>query len=172
MVSSVISYPTNIIAKLSAIVNIRKYRGLHEGHHFILMAMEVHGAPEHDMDCFIGECARLFHGRQLGNHLSLFFCIQFLRCVNIILQHDLTFTIENQIALAGHVCFRTPIIIKSHDSHASDIRKAMGEITSYHERNYILFIFWFMQVVCFLAFLFCLPCDGSNHRSFIGFCDI
>jgi hypothetical protein len=23
-----------------------------------------------------------------------------------------------------------------------------------------------------LAFLFCLPCDGSSHRSFIGFCEI
>ncbi len=27
--------------------------------HFILMAMEVHGAPEWDMDCFIKECVHL-----------------------------------------------------------------------------------------------------------------
>ncbi len=27
--------------KLNAIVKIRKYKGLHEGHHFILMPMEV-----------------------------------------------------------------------------------------------------------------------------------
>jgi hypothetical protein len=31
--------------------------------HFILMAMEVHNAPKHDMDHFIKECARLFHDR-------------------------------------------------------------------------------------------------------------
>ncbi len=39
--------------KLSAIVEICKYRGFHEGHHFIPIAMEVHGAHGHDMDCFI-----------------------------------------------------------------------------------------------------------------------
>ncbi len=40
--------------KFSAIIKIYKYRGLHEGHHFIMMAMEVHDAPRHDMDNFIG----------------------------------------------------------------------------------------------------------------------
>ncbi len=63
--------------KLSAIVKIRKYRGLHEGHHFIPMAMKVHGALECDMDRFIRECVRLFHYGRLGGHLSLSFCIQF-----------------------------------------------------------------------------------------------
>jgi hypothetical protein len=37
--------------------------------------------------------------------------------------------------LAGDVCSKPPIIIRSHDLHASDIRKAMGEIVSYHERD-------------------------------------
>jgi hypothetical protein len=37
--------------------------------------------------------------------------------------------------LASDVCSRPPIIIKSHDLHARDIRGAMGEITSYHERD-------------------------------------
>jgi hypothetical protein len=60
---SVINQPTSAIAKLSTIAKIRKYKGLHEGNHFILMAMEVHGASEHDMDHFIRECARLFHNR-------------------------------------------------------------------------------------------------------------
>jgi len=36
--------------KFSTIPNIRKYRGLHERHHFIPMAMEVYGALGHDMD--------------------------------------------------------------------------------------------------------------------------
>ncbi len=99
------------------------------------MAMEVHGAPEHDMDCFIGKCAHIFHDRRLGGHLFLFFCIQFLRRVNIVLQHALAFAIKRQITLACDVCFRTPITIRSHDSHASDIRKAVGEITSYHEKD-------------------------------------
>jgi hypothetical protein len=51
------------------------------------MAMEVHGAPEHDMDCFIKEFVRLYHDRRLRGHLSLFFHIQFFRQhVNIALQ--------------------------------------------------------------------------------------
>jgi hypothetical protein len=36
--------------KLSVIVKIYKYKGLHEGHHFILIAMEEHGAHECDMN--------------------------------------------------------------------------------------------------------------------------
>jgi hypothetical protein len=59
----------------------------------------------------------------LGNVLVVFF------------QHALTFAIERKIALASDVCFNTPIIIKSHDLHAGDIKGAMGEITSYHERD-------------------------------------
>ncbi len=50
--SSVISRPTSVIAKLNAIAKIHKYRRRHEGHHFIPMAMEVHGAPERDMSHF------------------------------------------------------------------------------------------------------------------------
>jgi hypothetical protein len=46
--------------KLNVIVKICKYRRLHEGHHFIPMAMEVHGASRHDMDRFIKECACVF----------------------------------------------------------------------------------------------------------------
>jgi hypothetical protein len=75
MASSVISRPTSVIAKLNAIVKIYKCKGLHEGHHFISMTMEVHDTPKHDMDHFIKECARLFHDKRLGGHLSLFFCI-------------------------------------------------------------------------------------------------
>jgi hypothetical protein len=70
--SSVISQPTCVVAKLNTIATIHKYRGLHEGHHFIPMAMEVHNALECDMDCFIKECVRLLHNRWLGGHLSLF----------------------------------------------------------------------------------------------------
>ncbi len=82
--SNVISQPTIAIAKPRTIIKIHKYRGFHEGHHFIPMAMEVHGAPEHDMDCFIRECSNLFHHRQSGGHLSLSFCIQFFKqLVNI-----------------------------------------------------------------------------------------
>jgi hypothetical protein len=65
--------------ELNAIAKIYKYKGLHEGHHFILMAMEVYGAHGRDMDHFIRECACLFHDKQLGGHLSLSFCIQFFR---------------------------------------------------------------------------------------------
>jgi hypothetical protein len=75
MALNVITWLASVATKLSAIAKIRKYTGLQEGHHFIPMAMEVHGAPECDMDCFIKECACLFHNRQSGSHLSLSFCI-------------------------------------------------------------------------------------------------
>jgi len=60
---NVINRLIGVVVELSAIVNICNYRGLHEGHHFISMAMDVHDTPEHDMDCFIKECARLFHDK-------------------------------------------------------------------------------------------------------------
>jgi hypothetical protein len=37
--------------------------------------------------------------------------------------------------LAGDAWSRPPTIIKFHDLHGSDIRGAMGEITSYHKGN-------------------------------------
>jgi hypothetical protein len=83
---NVISWPSNAVVKLNAIVKICKYKGFHEGHHFIPMAMEVHDAFEHDIHCFIRECAHLFHDRQSRDHLSLSFCIQFFKQhVNIVL---------------------------------------------------------------------------------------
>jgi len=61
---SVISWLVGVIVEFNVIVKIRKYKGLHEGHHFILMAMEVHGAPGCDMDCFIMDYVYLFHNRR------------------------------------------------------------------------------------------------------------
>jgi hypothetical protein len=57
---NVISQPTSATTELNIIAKIHKYRGLQERHHFILMAMEVHGTPRHDMDRFIRECAHHF----------------------------------------------------------------------------------------------------------------
>jgi hypothetical protein len=75
VVSIVISRLVSVVTKLNINAKIRKYRGFHEGHHFILMAMEMHDTPKHDMDRFVRECVRLFHDRRLGGHLSLSFCI-------------------------------------------------------------------------------------------------
>jgi hypothetical protein len=75
MALSVINQPIGAVVELSAIAKFHKYRGFHERHHFIPMAMEVHGIPRHDMDHFIKECARLFHNRQLRGHFILVFCI-------------------------------------------------------------------------------------------------
>jgi hypothetical protein len=61
--SSVISGLVGADIEFSAIAKIYKYKGFHEGHHFILMAMEVHNALGCDMDRFIRECAHLFHNR-------------------------------------------------------------------------------------------------------------
>jgi len=132
------------------------------------MAMEVHGTSGHDMDHFIKECAHLFHDKQSKRHLSLSFCIQFLKHhVSIVVQHVLTFIIERKIALVSDDCSRCPIIIRSHDLHVSNIREAMGEIISYHEMDY-LFPSFLVHASCSsfglsLAFPFCLPCDGSSH---------
>jgi hypothetical protein len=63
VVSSFITRPTCVTIELSTIIKICKYRGLHEGHHFIPMAMKVHDTPKHDMDHFIRECAHIFHHR-------------------------------------------------------------------------------------------------------------
>jgi hypothetical protein len=100
------------------------------------MAMEVHGTLRCHMDCFIKECVRLFHIKWSRDHLSLSFCIQFFKqCVSIDLQCALSFAIDKKIALASDVCSRPPITIRSHNLHAGDIKGAMGEITSYHERD-------------------------------------
>jgi hypothetical protein len=72
MIMNVISRATSVVVELNAIVKIRKYRRLHEEHHFIPMAMDVHITPERDMDRFIRECACLFHNRRSRGHLSLF----------------------------------------------------------------------------------------------------
>jgi len=65
--------------KFSAIVKIHKYKRFHEGHHFILMNMEVRNVFGCDMDHFIKECVSLFHNRWSRGHLSLSFCIQFFK---------------------------------------------------------------------------------------------
>ncbi len=56
----------------NTIAKIHKYRGFHEGHHCIPMAMEVHDALGHDMDNFIREHAPLFHNRRLKGHPCFF----------------------------------------------------------------------------------------------------
>jgi hypothetical protein len=63
MTSNVINQIASAIAKLSAIAKFYKYKWLHEGHHFISMAMEVHGTLGHYMDHFIKDYVRLFHDR-------------------------------------------------------------------------------------------------------------
>jgi hypothetical protein len=98
------------------------------------MAMEVHDTLKYDMDRFIKECVCLFHNKQLRNYLSLYFCIQFFKHVNIVLQSALTFTIEKKIVSTSDVCSKPPIIIRSHNLHVGDITKALDEITSYRKR--------------------------------------
>jgi hypothetical protein len=61
MATSVINQLASVAGKFNTIAKIYKYKGIHKGHHFILMAMEVHGALGHDMDRFIKECAHLFY---------------------------------------------------------------------------------------------------------------
>ncbi len=156
--SSVISQLAGIIAELNAIIQICKYRRLNERHHFISMAMEVHHAPGRDIDHFIKECAHLFHDRKSKGHLSLSFCIQFFKqCVSISFQHVLAFIIGRKIPLEGDACFRPPITIKFHNLHVNHIKGVVGEITTYHERDYLSPFCCFMQVIYLLAFPFLSP---------------
>jgi hypothetical protein len=98
--------------------------------------MKVHDITKHDINCFIKECAHLFNNRWLKSHLSLSFCIQlFKQLVSIFFQRALASIIKRKIALANHVCFRPLVTIRSHDLHVGDTIEAMGEITSYHERD-------------------------------------
>ncbi len=46
VVMSVISWSTSVVLELNAIIKICKYKRIHEGHHFILMAIKVHDAPQ------------------------------------------------------------------------------------------------------------------------------
>jgi hypothetical protein len=80
----------------------------------------------------------------------------FSQCVSISFQCALTSNIERKIALAGDACSKPHITIKSYDLHATNIKRAMGEIISYHERDYLFPFFWFLHIVHPLAF-FGLP---------------
>ncbi len=64
------------------------------------------------------------------------FSIQFFKQhVSIVLQHVLTFTIDKKIVLANDAYSRPPNTIIFHHLHVGDIKGAMGEIASYHERD-------------------------------------
>jgi hypothetical protein len=100
------------------------------------MAMEVYGTLVCDMDRFIEEHVCLFHNSRLGNHLSFFFAFNFLGSMLVLFLSMLkTYVRERKIALARNACSRPPIIIRSHDLHANNIKKVMGEITSYHHER-------------------------------------
>ncbi len=97
--------------------------------------MEVHDTLGHDMDRFIRECVHL---STINNRKVIYLCLfAFIFSSNVLvsLQHVLAFVIERKIALGGDAYSRPPIIIKSHHLHVGDIRGAMGEIASYHERD-------------------------------------
>jgi len=100
------------------------------------MAMKVHDAFGRDMDRFIKVCAHLFHNKQLGGHLSLSFCIQFLRQrVSIVFQHVLICTIERKIALVVTIVVNLPLLLDFMICMQVTLGGAIGEIISYHERD-------------------------------------
>jgi hypothetical protein len=53
VIMSVTNRTIGVTTRFNVIIKIRKYRGFHEGHHFIPMAMEVHDTLRCDMDHFI-----------------------------------------------------------------------------------------------------------------------
>jgi hypothetical protein len=133
---SVITWLVGAILKLNAIVKFRKYKGLHEGHRFILMAMEVYIAPWRDMDHLIRECAHLFHDKWSENDLSLYFCILFFKQhVSIAFHCALASIIERKITLISDACSKPPSTIRSHNLHPCDIRRDVDDIALYHKRD-------------------------------------
>ncbi len=89
LASNVISQPLGADLELSTIAKIHKYKGLQEGHHFILMAMEVHSTLGHDIDHFIKECARLFHIDNQEVVYPCLFAFNFLSNVLVLLSNML-----------------------------------------------------------------------------------
>jgi hypothetical protein len=59
----------------------------------------------------------------------------FKHCVSIDFQHVLASIIKRKIVLASVACSKPLITIKSHDLHAGNIRRAVGEIASYYKRD-------------------------------------
>jgi hypothetical protein len=58
----------------------------------------------------------------------LFSFIQFFK-------QRVSMALGKKIVLGGDACSRPPITIKSNDLHASDIRRDVGEIASYQEKD-------------------------------------
>jgi len=52
-----------------------------------------------------------------------------------VLQCALASIINNNIGLVGDAYSKPPIAIRSHDLHVGNIRRAMGVIASYYERD-------------------------------------
>jgi len=133
IIMSVINWPRGAVAKLNAIVKICKYRKIHERHHFIPMTMEVHDALWHDIDCFINECAHLFHNRRSSGHLFLSFYIQvFKKHFNIVFQHVYPL-LHRERLVGGDACFRLSITIRCYNLHVGDMKRDVGDIVSYHK---------------------------------------
>jgi len=176
MVSSVIIRLAGVVTKFNTIAKIRKYKKFHEEHHFIPMVMEVHNALGRDVDHFIRECAHFFMIDDQHFIYPCLFAFKFSRQrVSTALQHALTFAIEKKIELVSDACFRTPITIKSHDLHACDIRGAVDEIASYHERDQ-LFPFFLVLASCayfgfFWLWLFVSLVMVLTINLLLDFCD-
>jgi hypothetical protein len=62
--------------------------------------------------------------------------------VSIAFQHALTSTIKRKIVFTCDACFRPSTTIKSHNLHVGDIRGAMGEIASYHKKEWLSPFLW------------------------------
>ncbi len=60
-------------------------------------------------------------------------------------------------------CFRPSTTIKSHNLHVGDIRGAMGEIASYHNKDWLSPFLW----ACLWPPSFGLPWNGSGRHYLI-----
>ncbi len=153
MATNVISPPRGAIMEFSSIVRICKYKRFHEGHHFILMVMEVHDTPERDMDHFIMEYVLLFHDRRSRYHLSLSFYIQFFKqCVSITLQCVLAFAIKKIRLFWWEMFILNLLLLLDLTICMKATLKPlwMKKLPTTKGTNFLLF--WFLHVAHMLAF--------------------
>jgi hypothetical protein len=121
MVLSVINRLICAVVELNVISKICKYRMLYEGHHFILMAMEVHDALGMIWIMLLGNVLVLF---MTNNRKVIYFCL-FAFIFKVVCYYCFSacfsFYYREEDCFGGDACSRPPITFRSHNLHVGDI---------------------------------------------------
>ncbi len=108
------------------------------------------------------------HGKTHGPGLYLP-----LRKYNLQVLLPIRWYCNSAYCVGGDACSKSPITIRSHDSHAtSQHYRGCGWNNFLPREGLTLFFLWFLRDVRLLTFFglhFCLPCDGSYHLFWLDF---